>query len=156
MATHSLILTAVSGRTWHRNVFANSGGKQAKHTHTHTAQTQHYHCLHNAACRSSYMHRATVQTAIKLASAHVCATAGGEGRDQSTGPQMCVCVCGESICAICHRRIWAGNSVLHFKHSLISTFFYAKHFENKDILCSEFSLKTFDHVCHFKIKIMKS
>lgn len=101
------------------------------------------------------MHRATVQTAIKLASAHVCATAGGEGRDQSTGPQMCVCVCVVKVSVQSVRRIWAGNSVLHFKHCLIS-FFYATNFENRDILCREFSLKTLDHVCQLKIKIIKS
>lgn len=49
-------------------------GKASK-THTHTAQTQHYHCLHTLLVEA-YMHRATEQTAIKLTSACVCPTAG--------------------------------------------------------------------------------
>ncbi len=66
--------------------------KTHTHTHTHTRCTNTTLSLFtHSACWSSYMHRATVQTAIKLTSACVCPQQLViVGATRLRGPDMCV------------------------------------------------------------------
>lgn len=138
-------------------MFANSGGGKAGKTHTHTHCTNTTLSLFTQCClpKLIYAQSNCANGNKTCISPCVCNSWWrGEGPEHGA-PDVCVCVRVVKVSVQSVRRIWAGNSVLHFKHCLIS-FFYATNFENRDILCREFSLKTLDHVCQLKIKIIKS
>lgn len=74
------------------------------------------------------------------------------GGTRARGPDVCVCVCVVKVSVQSVIDAYGQEIVLHFKHSLISTFFYAKDFEifYAVILCSEFSFRNVNMFAIFK------